>query len=77
MPRDEQVNFRIHDSNRSVFIVEEQANAATGVTTCYRISVDVLRQGVNYFYASPSQYKMFIRSEHERLSNEQGKRARV
>lgn len=58
---DERVSFRITDSNGSRFIVEERIDT-------FRIGVETRAGSVNYFYASPEQYELFIQSEAKRLS---------
>lgn len=57
---DEDVVFRIRDGNRSAFWIERRPRDC-------RICIEVNGQGVNYFYATPEQYEIFIRSEAERL----------
>lgn len=57
---DEDVSFRIQDQNRSTFWVESRPRD-------YRVGVEVVGQGVNYFYFTPEQYKVFIHSEFKRL----------
>lgn len=57
---DEVVSFRIQDQNRSTFWVETRPKD-------YRVGVEVVGQGVNYFYFTPEQYKVFIHSEFKRV----------
>jgi len=64
---DEQVVFRIQDGNRSTLWIEQRPKD-------YKIGIEVNGQGVNYFYATPEQYAIFIRSENDRLQIESERR---